>query len=64
MLAKKCQIMKRIDCYAQEIPGLNTGGLLALSHNAAVSGGPLAGFPQPARVALAVTEAHRKTFWL
>ena len=41
-----------------------TGGLLALSHNAAISGGPLAGFPQPATVALAVVEAHRKTFWL
>ena len=34
-----------------------TGGLLALSHKAAVSG-----FPQPATVALAVAEAHRKTF--
>lgn len=41
-----------------------TGGLLALSHNAAVSSGPLAGFPQPATVALAVAEAHRKTFFL
>ena len=41
-----------------------TGGLLALSHNAAVPGGPLAGFPQPAIVVLAVAEAHQKTFWL
>ena len=41
-----------------------TGGLLALSHNAAVSSGPLAGFPQPATVALVVAEAHRKTFFL
>ena len=41
-----------------------TGGLLALSHNAAVSSGPLAGFPQPATVALAVSEADQKTFWL
>ena len=41
-----------------------TGGLLALSHNATVSSGPLAGFPQPASVAIAMAEADRKTFWL
>ena len=41
-----------------------TGGLLALSHKAAVSGGPLVGFPQPAIVSLAAAEARQKTLVL